>query len=86
MPEGSPRSGSPSLARRAFDRPPISLALVGLIMLLTAATGATPGALAWREKHAGSRPLVDNAMAQAARIDRPVDAGPAQPGADGLFP
>ena len=68
MPEGSPRSGSPPRARRAFGRPPISLALVGLVMLLTAATGATLGALAWREKHAGSRALVDNAMAQAARM------------------
>ena len=68
MPEGLPRSGSPPLARRAFGRPPISLALVGLVMLLTAATGATLGALAWREKHAGSRALVDNAMAQAARM------------------
>ena len=68
MPEGLPRNGSPPLARRAFGRPPISLALVGLVMLLTAATGATLGALAWREKHAGSRALVDNAMAQAARM------------------
>jgi hypothetical protein len=67
MPEGLPRSGSPPLARRPFGRPPISVALVGLVMLLTAATGATLGALAWREKHAGSRALVDNAMAQAAR-------------------
>ncbi len=68
MPEGLPRSGSTPLARRAFGRPPISLALVGLVMLLTAATGATLGAVAWREKHAGSRALVDNAMAQAARM------------------
>ncbi len=36
--------------------------------LLTAGTGATLGALAWREKHAGSRALVDNAMQQAARM------------------
>src|SRR5262245_54076964 len=68
MPEGSPLSGSPFPARRAFGRPPISLALVGLVTLLTAATGATLGALAWREKHASSRALVDNAMAQAARM------------------
>jgi class 3 adenylate cyclase len=67
MPEGSPLSGSP-LARRAFRRPPISLALVGLVTLLTLATGATLGALAWREKHTGSRVLVDRAMAQAARM------------------
>ena len=68
MPEGSPSNGSPPTTRRGFGRPPISLALVGLVMLLTAATGATLGALAWREKHAGSRALVDNAMAQAARM------------------
>jgi len=41
---------------------------VGLVTLLTAATGATLGALAWREKHAGSRALVDSAMTQAARM------------------
>ncbi|HEY7138918.1 MAG TPA: adenylate/guanylate cyclase domain-containing protein [Methylomirabilota bacterium] len=68
MPEGSPSSGSPGLPRRAFSRPPISLALIGLVTLLTLATGATLGALAWREKHAGSRALVDGAMAQAARM------------------
>jgi hypothetical protein len=56
MPEGLPSSGSPPLLRRPFGRPPISLTLVGLVMLLTAAaTGATLGALAWRETHAGSR-------------------------------
>jgi ABC-type dipeptide/oligopeptide/nickel transport system permease component len=58
MPAGSPLSGSP-VARRAFSRPPISVALVGLVTLLTAATGATLGALAWREKHTGSRALLD---------------------------
>jgi adenylate cyclase len=67
MPAGSPLSGSP-VARRAFGRPPISVALVGLVTLLTAATGATLGALAWREKHTGSRALMDSAMAQAARM------------------
>src|SRR5262245_46707528 len=68
MPEGSPLSASAPQTRQAFRRPPISLALVGLVTLLTAATGATLGALAWHEKHAGSRALVDNAMAQAARM------------------
>ena len=68
MPEGSSRSGPKLFARRTFSRPPISLALVSLVTLLTAGTGATLGALAWREKHAGSRALVDNAMAQAARM------------------
>src|SRR6185503_16790162 len=59
MPEGSPPSGSRPPARGIFSRPPISLALVGLVTLLTAGTGATLGALAWREKHAGSRALLD---------------------------
>ena len=68
MPEGSPPSGSWPPARGIFSRPPISLALVGLVTLLTAGTGATLGALAWREKHAGSRALVDSAMTQAARM------------------
>src|SRR5262249_50535072 len=67
MPVGSPLSGSPSAPRR-FNRPPISVALVGLVTFLTVATGATLGALAWREKHAASRALVDGAMAQAARM------------------
>jgi class 3 adenylate cyclase len=54
--------------RRVRIRPPISIALVGLVTLLTAVTGATLGALAWREKLTGSRALVDNAMAQTARM------------------
>ena len=55
MPEGSRPSDSPLAGRGVFNRPPISLALVGLVTLLTAATGATLGALAWREKHTGYR-------------------------------
>jgi class 3 adenylate cyclase len=54
--------------RRPGRRPPISIALIGLVTLLTAGTGATLGALAWREKLSGSRALVDNAMAQTARM------------------
>jgi class 3 adenylate cyclase len=68
MPEGSPPSDSRPAARGVFNRPPITLALVGLVTLLTAATGATLGAVAWREKHAGSRALVDSAMTQAAHM------------------
>jgi len=68
MPQGAAINGSPPDRRRAFDRPPISLALIGLVTLLTAGTGLMLGALAWREKHAGSRALVDGAMAQAARM------------------
>jgi class 3 adenylate cyclase len=67
MPQGPPINASPPPARRAISRPPISLALVGLVTLLTAGTGGMLGALAWREKHEGSRALVDGAMAQAAR-------------------
>jgi class 3 adenylate cyclase len=49
-------------------RPPIRLALVGLVVLLTALTGAAIGGLAWREQRARSRALIDAAMAQAARL------------------
>jgi class 3 adenylate cyclase len=68
MPPGAAINGSPPSTRRAFSRPPISLALIGLVTLLTAGTGVMLGAVAWREKHAGSRALVDGAMAQAARM------------------
>src|SRR5262249_17730311 len=68
MPQGAAINGSPPSTRHAFSRPPISLALIGLVTLLTAGTGMMLGALAWREKHAGSRALVDGAMAQAARM------------------
>jgi hypothetical protein len=68
MAQGAPINGSPPSTRRAFSRPPISLALIGLVTLLTAGTGLMLGALAWREKYAGSRALVDGAMAQAARM------------------
>ncbi len=68
MPEGPSLSRSSPRARRALGRPPFSLALIGLVTLLTAVTGATLGALAWREKLTGSRALVDGAMAQAARM------------------
>jgi adenylate cyclase len=68
MPQGAAINGSPPSRRHAFHRPPISLALVGLVTLLTAGTGLMLGALAWREKLAGSRALVDGAMAQAARM------------------
>src|SRR5262245_56723467 len=61
-------TGPASASSRARQRPPISLALVGLVTLITAATGATLGILAWREKHVGSRALVDRAMQQAARM------------------
>ena len=67
MPEGSPPSGSRPPARAVFSRPPISLALVGLVTLLTAGP-APPSALSPGEKHAGSRALMDSAMAQAARM------------------
>jgi hypothetical protein len=68
MPQGPPINASLPTARRAISRPPISVALVGLVTLLTAGTGGMLGALAWREKHEGSRALVDGAMTQAARM------------------
>lgn len=49
-------------------RPPFRLALVGLVVLLTALTGAVIGGLAWREQRAASRALIEAAMAQAARL------------------
>jgi class 3 adenylate cyclase len=58
----------PPAQQRVRARPPISIALVGLVTLLTAGTGVVLGTLAWREKLTGSRALVDNAMAQAARM------------------
>jgi class 3 adenylate cyclase len=41
---------------------------VGLVVLLTALTGAVIGGLAWREQRVRSRALLDAAMAQAARL------------------
>jgi sigma-B regulation protein RsbU (phosphoserine phosphatase) len=49
-------------------RPPFTLALVVLVVLLTALTGGVIGGLAWREQRERSRALVDAAMAQAARL------------------
>jgi class 3 adenylate cyclase len=62
-----------SLARvagslRPGRRPPFTVALVGLVVLLTGLTGAVIGGLAWREQRARSRTLLDAAMAQAARL------------------
>ena len=61
-------TGPPPPSRPPRPRPPISIALIGLVTLLTAGTGAMLGAVAWREKLAGSRALVDNTMQQAARM------------------
>jgi adenylate cyclase len=49
-------------------RPPFTLALVGLVVVLTGLTGAVIGGLAWREQRIRSRALLDAAMAQAARL------------------
>ena len=54
----------PSLRRR----PPFTLALVGLVVLLTGLTGVIIGGVAWREQRGRSRALLDAAMAQAARL------------------
>jgi class 3 adenylate cyclase len=53
---------------RLDRRPPFTLALVGLVVLLTGLTGAAIGGLAWREQRVRSRALLDTAMAQAARL------------------
>jgi adenylate cyclase len=49
-------------------RPPFTLALVGLVVVLTGLTGVIIGGVAWREQRARSRALLDAAMAQAARL------------------
>jgi hypothetical protein len=49
-------------------RPPFTLALVGLVVLLTGLTGGVIGGLAWHEQRERSRLLVDAAMAQGARL------------------
>ena len=55
---------------RGFERrrPPFTLALVGLVVLLTGLTGAVIGGLAWHDQRVRSRALIDTAMAQAARL------------------
>jgi sigma-B regulation protein RsbU (phosphoserine phosphatase) len=53
---------------RARWRPPFSLALIGLVVLVTAATGAILGFVGWRDKLAGSRILVARAMTQTSRL------------------
>jgi hypothetical protein len=49
-------------------RLPFSLALVGLAIGLTVLTGAMLGALAWQEKRAFSRELLDGAMTRTGRL------------------
>jgi adenylate cyclase len=56
------------LAALLRRRPPFTLALVGLVVLLTGLTGAVIGGLAWREQRTRSRALIDAVMAQAARL------------------
>ena len=53
---------------RPDRRPPFTVALVALVVLLTGLTGAVIGGLAWREQRTRSRALLDTAMAQAARL------------------
>jgi hypothetical protein len=57
-----------SLTRLLRRRPPFTLALVGLVVLLTGLTGAIIGGVALREQRARSRALLDAAMTQAARL------------------
>src|SRR5688572_11215054 len=60
---------SSTLARTLVRlRPPFTVALVGLVVLITAATATAIGGLAWREQRARSRAIVDAAMAQTARL------------------
>jgi class 3 adenylate cyclase len=54
--------------RRLAGRPPFTVALLTLVVVLTAGTGLVIGAVAWREQRAYSRAIADAAMAQAARL------------------
>jgi adenylate cyclase len=53
---------------RLGRRPPFSVALVGLLVVMTALTALAIGGLAWRDKRAMSRTLVETAMTQTARL------------------
>jgi hypothetical protein len=66
---------SSTLARTLVRlRPSFTVALVGLVVLITAATAVAIGGLAWREQRARSRAIVDAAMAQTAagRVPHPA--------------
>src|SRR5512145_1100481 len=70
---GGPGSAESAVRRpaprgRARWRPPFSLALIGLVVLVTAATGAILGFVGWRDKLVGSRILVARAMTQTSRL------------------
>jgi len=61
---GRSRLTTRSVLTRLFRRrPPFTLALVGLVVLLTGLTGVMIGGVAWREQRARSRALLDTAMA-----------------------
>jgi len=60
--------GGKALAGLFGGRLSFSLALVGLAIGLTVLTGAMLGALAWQEKRAFSREIVDGAMARTGRL------------------
>src|SRR5262249_21203784 len=61
-------AGAVASTGRPRRRPPFTLALVGLVVLLTGLTGAVIGGLAWLEQRGRSRALLDAAMLQAARL------------------
>jgi adenylate cyclase len=65
---GAMRLARTLIARRLRRRPRFCVALVALVVALTAFTGATIGGLAWREQRAQSRALADAAMGQAAEL------------------
>jgi len=69
-------------------RPPFTLALVGLVVLLTGLTAAIIGGLAGREHRTRSLALLSAAMAQAARLTaaHAERSGPALGPTDSLRP
>ena len=56
------------IPRRWRRRPPFSVALVGLVVGLTALTATTMGSLAWYEQRTRSRTILDATMTRTAQL------------------
>lgn len=56
------------IARKLRRRPPFTLALVGLVVVLTALTAATIGGLAWHQQRAQSQGLLDAALERTTQL------------------
>ncbi|HEY3065707.1 MAG TPA: adenylate/guanylate cyclase domain-containing protein [Methylomirabilota bacterium] len=62
------RRGMLVIPRRWRRRPPFSVALVGLVVGLTALTAAAMGTLAWQEQRGRSRMILDATMTRTAHL------------------